>query len=152
MQFVLLQPAFRLSATLPDSAGGVAQPGVCSWLDRFLPKRGNRVQNRSTGGVKGGEKMIRTDRGSQAIQGKKLWVIESSSKFIGCGGSDDTLLMGWSKRFVHWLGGYPFKNDREMIWDCSLRNLFKGNWKPRRNNSPMCALDDVLVYPRIESN
>jgi len=37
-----------------------------------LPKRGNRVQNRSTGGVKGGEKMIRTDRGSQAIHGKEL--------------------------------------------------------------------------------
>lgn len=146
MQFVFLPSAFRLPATMPDDTGGVVQPGVHSWFGRFLPKRGNGVQDPSTGGVEGGEKMIRTERGSQAVQGKKLWVIESSSKFIGSGGSDDTPLTGWSKRFADWLGRYQFKNNREMIWDCSLRNLFEGNWEPEWSNRVQCVPKMVASF------
>ena len=149
MQFVLLQSALHLPATLPNGAGSVVQPGVRSWLGRFFPKRGNRVQNPSTGGMEGGKKVIRTERGSQAVQRKKLWVIESSSKFIGRGGSYDTPLTGWSQfccRFADWLGGYHFKNNREMIWDCSLTILFKGNWEPERNSHDTSFPDSSCPY------
>lgn len=41
---------------MPDDTGGIVQLGVCSWFGRFLPKRGNGVQDPRTGGVEGGEK------------------------------------------------------------------------------------------------
>ena len=49
MQFVLLQSAFRLPATLPDGTGGVVQPGVHSWLGRFPIYGSSLVGGREVG-------------------------------------------------------------------------------------------------------
>lgn len=55
MQLFLPPSAFCLSAVLPDGI----QPGVHSWLGRFLSKQGDGVQDPCTGGVEGGKNVIR---------------------------------------------------------------------------------------------